>query len=147
MKAGCHRDTDGWATYLDMLLMQDPNANANSTAAIKNGRKPLANVHLIGTASTPSYIHRIEYMFADDDLESEDSKLHKALIAKYGPPLTIHSGKMKWKVDSTELIAECEPSQACQIMVEDDKYRDIVEGEQREADAKQKRDAAPAPQL
>jgi hypothetical protein len=86
-------------------------------------------------------------MFPEDDLLSEDSKLHKALVAKYGEPTEIHSGKMRWKLDSTELIAQCIDNQNCQIVVEDRNFERNVEDEQREADAKKKRDAAPAPAL
>ena len=110
-----------------------------------NGRTPLSNVHLIGTESTPSKIYRISYTIAWDDLLSESSKLHKALVAKYGEPTEIH-GWMRWKVDTTELKARCESSD-CSIDVEDRKFEENVEHEQEEADTQKKRDTAPAPQL
>ncbi len=142
---GCYLDHSSHATYLDDLLMQDPNTGDSSQA--RNGRKPLANVHLLGTRSTPSKIYEIEYMFAEDDLLDENSKLHKALIAKYGEPTEIHSGKMKWRLESTELVAQCTPNQNCSIDVEDRKLRENVEDEQNQADAQKKRDAAPTPKL
>ena len=142
---GCYYDYSSHATFLDDLLMQDPHSGDTSQA--HNGRKPLANVHLVGTESTPSQIYRIEYMFAEDDLLAESSKLHKAVVAKYGEPRETHSGKMKWKVDSTELVAQCTQNQNCEIDVEGRKYEENVERAQKEADAQQKRDAAPAPKL
>ena len=141
---GCYLDTDG-ATYLDDVLMQDPHTGATDQA--HNGRKPLANVHLIGTESTPSKIYRIWYTFAEDDLLAESSKLHKALVKKYGEPWEIHSSKMTWKIDTTELVAYCTENQACEIVVEDRKFEENVEHEQEEIDAQKKRDTAPAPQL
>ncbi len=142
---GCFLDFSGHATFLDGLLMQDPHTGA--TDQPHNGRKPLANVHLVGTESTPSMIYRIEYMFAEDDLLDESSKLHKALITKYGEPIEIHSGKMRWKIDATELVAQCTGNQNCEIVVEDRKFEENVEDAQKEADAQKKRDAAPAPKL
>src|SRR5204863_3301322 len=108
---GCYLDTSSQATFLDGLGMQDPHSGGTDEA--HNGRKPLANVHLIGTESSPSKIYRIYYMFAEDDLLAESSKLHQALVAKYGEPREIHSGKMKWKIDSTKLEAYCIENQNC----------------------------------
>jgi len=142
---GCFLDYSSEATYLDGTLMQDP--HTGDTEQVRNGRKPLASVHIIGTESTPSKVYRIWYMFAEDDLLAESSKLHKALVAKYGEPREIHSGKMKWKVDTTEMYAQCIEHQNCEIVVEDRKFEENVEDAQKEADAQQKRSAAPAPQL
>ncbi len=141
---GCHNDTAA-GTFLDGLLMQDSHTGASDQ--VHNGRRPLANVHLIGTESTPSKVYRIWYMFAEDDLLAESSKVHKALVAKYGEPLETHSGKMRWKVDGTELVAECIPNNNCEIIVEDSNFEENVENAQKEADAQTKRDAAPTPQL
>ncbi len=143
---GCFLDTSGsQATYLNGLLMQDP--HSGDTNQTHNGRKPLTNVHLVGTASSPSMIFRIYYTIPEDDHLAEDSKLHKALIAKYGEPRDIHSGKMKWKIDSTELAVQCLANQNCEILVEDSKYEENVNAAQKEADAQKKRDAAPATKL
>lgn len=139
---GCFHDTSG-ATYLDDVLMQDPHTGATDQA--HNGRTPLANVHLIGTESTPSKIYRISYTLAWDDLLSESSKLHKVLVAKYGEPTEIH-GWMRWKLETTELRAQC-GSTDCTIDVADRKFEENVERAQTEADAAKKRDAAPAPKL
>ena len=114
---GCFHDASS-ATYLDDVLMQDPHTGATDQA--HNGRTPLSNVHLIGTESTPSKIYRIVYTIPWDDLLSESSKLHKALVAKYGEPTEIH-GWMRWKIDTTELKVRCE-STDCTIDVEDRKF-------------------------
>lgn len=138
---GCFHDTSN-ATYLDDLLMQDPHTGA--TDQPHNGRTPLLNVHVVGTESTPSKIYRISYTVARDDL-SENSKLHKALVAKYGEPTEIH-GWMRWKIDSTELKASC-GSTECTIDVMDRRFEEMVEREQQEADARTKRATAPEPKL
>ena len=143
--AGCYRDYSSKATYLDGLLLQDPHSGA--TDQPHNGRKPLWNVLLVGTESTPSLIYRIVYTFGEDDLLAESSKLHKALVAKYGEPREIHSGKMRWKINSTELVAQCIENQNCEIEVEDSTFETRVEDEQKAADAQKKRGAAPDPQL
>jgi hypothetical protein len=141
---GCFHDTAG-ATYLDDVLMQDSHTGATDQA--RNGRVPLANVHLVGTESTPSKIYRIWYTVAWDDLSNESSKLHKALVQKYGEPRDIHSSKLRWKIDTTELVAHCSSDRACEIIVEDRKFEENVEDAQKEADLQQKRDAAPPPKL
>jgi hypothetical protein len=142
---GCYFDYSTRATYLDDLLMQD--SHTGDTSEAHNGRRPLANVHLVGTESSPSKVYRIHYMFAEDDLLAEGSKVHQALVAKYGEPRDIHSGKMKWKIDSTQLIAECIPNNNCEITIEDSKFEELEEAAQKEADAQKKRDSAPAPKL
>lgn len=141
---GCYLDYSSQATFLDDLLMQDP--NTNDTSQRRNGRRPLANVHLIGTEASPSKIYKIYYMFAEDDL-AETSKLYKALVAKYGEARDSRPGRMRWKIDSTELEAECTPDSHCQIIVNDRKFEESEEDAQKEADAQKKRDAAPAPKL
>ncbi|MEZ0311008.1 MAG: hypothetical protein ACAI38_04505 [Myxococcota bacterium] len=142
---GCYLDHSSQATFLDDLLLQD--AHSGDTSQAHNGRRPLANVHLVGTESTPSKIYRIHYMFAEDDLLAESSKLHQALVAKYGEPREIHSGKMKWKIDSTELVAQCIPNNNCEIVVQDRKFEENEEAAQKEADAQKKSAEAPAPKL
>lgn len=140
---GCYLDHSSQATFLNDVLMQDPKGD---TSQARNGRRPLANVHIIGTESSPSKIYKIYYMLPEDDL-SESSKLHKALVAKYGEPRDIRSGMMKWKIDTTELTAECIAESHCEIIVLDRKFEEAEESAQKEADAGKKRDAAPAPKL
>lgn len=142
---GCYLDYSSNATYLDDSLMQTPNTGDSTDR--RPIKKPLTNLHLIGTRSKPSKIYRMYYMVPPDDL-AEDSKLYKALAAKYGEPVERHSGKVRWKLDNTKLEAYCIAERNCEITVEDLKFEDNERRKQEEADAKAKRKAAPdAPPL
>lgn len=143
---GCHFDPSSGATRLDNVIMQDPHTGATDQA--HNGRKPLNNIAFYGTKTDDSKIYRIEYMLDEDDLKSTDSKIYQALVAKYGEPTyPEHSGKVKWKVDGTELVAECRPYFNCSISVTDRNFEQLENAEQEAADKKKKADSAPAPKL
>ena len=143
---GCHYDPSSMATRLDNTIMQDPHSGA--TDQPHNGRKPLNNVAFHGTKSDSSKIYRIEYMLDEDDVKSKDSKIYKALVAKYGEPTyPEHSGKVTWKADGTELIAYCQTNANCTISVSDSNFESLENDEQKAIDAKKKASSAPAPQL
>lgn len=143
---GCHFDPSSGATRLDNVLMQDPHSGASDQP--HNGRKPLNNIAFFGTRSDNSKIYRIEYMLDEDDVKSTDSKIYKALVAKYGEPTyPEHSGKVKWKLDGTELVAECRPYFNCSISVTDTNFERLEAAEQEAADKKKKADSAPTPKL
>lgn len=143
---GCHFDPSSGATRLDNVIMQDPHTGASDQA--HNGRKPLNNIAFFGTKTDESKIYRIEYMLDEDDVKSTDSKIYKALVAKYGEPTyPEHSGKVKWKLDGTELVAECQPYFNCSISVIDRNFERLETAEQEATDKKKKGDSAPTPEL
>ena len=144
---GCFFDYSNQATYLDGTLQQTANTGDNSDPSQHHPRKPLANVHIVGTPSRPSKIHRIWYTFAPDDLGA-DSKLYTALVAKYGEPTVKHPpNEMRWKLDTTEMKVWCDPDRQCELLVEDDKFDDIERQRQADADAHARRQNAEAPKL
>jgi hypothetical protein len=85
-------------------------------------------------------------MLPDTEM-AEGSKLRKALVCKYDEPTQGGSLRMKWTINSTELIADCSGSQNCKITVEDRNFESRVEDAQREVDVQKKRGAEPDPQL
>ena len=143
---GCHYDPSSMATRLYNVIMQDPHSGASDQP--RNGRKPLNNIAFHGTKAESSKIYRIEYMLDEDNLVSKDSKIYKALVAKYGEPTyPEHSGKVTWNADGTELVAYCQPYANCLISVQDRNFESLENAEQKEADKKKKSDGAPTPNL
>lgn len=144
---GCFFDYSNQATYLDGTLQETPNTGDTSDPNQRNPRKPLMNVHIVGTASRPSKIHRISYTFAPDDLGA-DSKTYTALVAKYGEPTYKKPpNEMRWSRDTTKMNVDCDPTRQCVLLVEDDKFDDIERQKQDEADARGRRQNAEAPKL
>lgn len=144
---GCFFDYSSFATYLDDTLQQTPNTGDTSDPRQKNPKKPLTNIHLAGTRSKPSKIYRIDYTTAPDDL-AEGSKLYEAMVAKYGAPTSKSPPtRMRWKADSSELDAQCNPPRACELMLRDSKFREVEERRYMEATTRARRANAPAPQL
>jgi hypothetical protein len=144
---GCFLDYSNSATYLDATLLQTPNSNDSTDRSQRNPRKPLANLHVVGTQSRPSRIYRIWYTFAPDDL-AEDSKLYAAMVAKYGEPSYKNPpNEMRWALDNKKLDADCVENRHCQIVVEDSKFEALEERKQEEADDHARRQDAPAPKL
>jgi hypothetical protein len=145
--AGCYLDYSNAATYLDSSLQQTANTGDTTDPAQRNPRKPLTNLHITGTQSKPSKIYEIWYTFPPDDL-GEDSKLYKAMTAKYGEPSYKNAPtEMRWSRDDTKLKAECSRDRQCQILVQDSKFGGLERRKQEEADARARRQNAAAPQL
>lgn len=141
---GCFFDYSGEATFLDGTLQQTPNTGDSTDK--RPVRKPLMNVHIIGTQSRPSKIHTIWYMLGFDEL-TEDSKLYKSMTAKYGEPSYKNPpNEMRWKGDTTQMKAWCDRIH-CEILVEDQKFEDNERDRQEEADAKARRQNAGDPKL
>jgi hypothetical protein len=142
--AGCHFDPSSNATRLDNKLMQT--ANTGDTTDHTPIRKPLENIHIIGTQSEPSKIYAIRYMLGFDEL-TEDSKLYRAMVAKYGEPSYKNPpNEMRWRGDDTKLTASCDRIH-CEIFVEDSRFEDFERERQAEADGKARRETATAPNL
>ena len=142
--AGCHFDPSSNATHLDNKLMQT--ANTGDSTDHTPIRKPLENVEIIGTQSEPSKIYAIRYMLGFDEL-TEDSKLYRAMVAKYGEPSYKNPpNEMRWKGDDTRLTANCDRIH-CEIVVEDNQFEDFERHRQEEADGKARRATAGAPKL
>jgi hypothetical protein len=142
---GCYLDYSSSATFLDGTLLQTPNTGDSSDK--RPVRKPLANLHIVGTQSKPSKVYRLWYMFAADEL-TEDSKLYVAMVAKYGEPSEKNPpNEMRWRSEDTKLKASCERDH-CEIIVEDGKFEELERRKQEEADGQARRQNAPdAPKL
>jgi hypothetical protein len=147
---GCFLDYSSNATYLDGTLMQEINTGDREQmeAARRRGRKPLHNIHIVGTKSQPAKIYSIRFTFAVDEL-TEGSKLYAALVAKYGEPSRKNPPlEMRWSRDGTEMKAYCTEHQQCEIMVEDANFERIENQKQEELDGQERRRNAPdAPTL
>jgi hypothetical protein len=141
---GCHFDPITNVTRLDNKALQT--ANTNDSTDHTPIRKPLENVHLIGTQSEPSKIYAIRYMLGFDEL-TEDSKLYRAMIAKYGEPSYKNPpNEMRWKGDDTRLTANCDRAH-CEIFVQDSAFEGFERNRQAEVDGKARRETAAAPKL
>jgi hypothetical protein len=142
---GCYLDYSSNATYFDGALQQSSNSGGADDAR-KPIKKPLENVHLIGTRSNPSKIYRMDYMLGFDDL-AEGSKLYKATTAKYGEPIYKNPpNEMRWKADTTNLSANCDHAH-CEILVEDSEFEQAENAQQGQADTKSRHQSAAAPKL
>jgi len=87
----CFMDEMNGATYLDREILLPP----------------LSYLRLTGTDTPNAKVFEITYTFAGDDL-TDDSKLGKALIAKYGPPTNRNPPvQMSWQQGEVFLRAEC----------------------------------------
>jgi len=144
--AGCFMDLPR-TTYLDNQLMLPV----------------LTSIELVGTESVPSKIYKIIYTFGADDV-TVDSKLGKALTAKYGAAYDPKNApvSMIWKTESTRLTATCRnrdgsetstraaeraKGEFCEIVVEDPDFDQLERSQQEGADAKTRQNAATAPKL
>jgi len=81
----------------------------------------------------------MEYQFEYDDL-TPDSKLYKALAAKYGAP----NDRMKWKEDTTEAKVECSYLN-CNLYIQDSHFEEVENRKQEEQDGAARRKNAPTP--
>jgi hypothetical protein len=143
---GCFRDYSSQATYLDGLLLQESSEVRAGLAGAKSlpERRQLTNLDLTGTKSKPSKIYRMVYTFAFDEL-TEDSKLYKSLVAKYGEPSYKNPpNEMRWKSGTTEVDADCSYLD-CTLEVEDSHFEDVENRKQKEADDAARRNNAPTP--
>ncbi|MEO7092085.1 MAG: hypothetical protein ABI175_02465 [Polyangiales bacterium] len=141
---GCHFDPSSQATRLDNKLQQT--ANTGDSTDHTPIRKPLENISITGTRSEPSKIYAIKYMLGFDEL-TEDSKLYRAMVSKYGEPSSKNPpNEMRWRGDDTRMIANCDRIH-CEISVEDGKLDELERNRQEEADGKARRETAAAPSL
>ena len=147
---GCFIEAATVATFLDDALLQQRSEVSNGLAKPDPARDALINVHTYGTKSKPSKISRIVYTMAMDELASGDrpsgSKLYNALVAKYGAPYEILSGKVKWRAGETLMEAYCDLS-LCSLDVQDSKFEENENRRQEDADTKVRQTNAPAPKL
>lgn len=147
---GCFIETGTVATSLDDVLLQQRQEVSQGTAKPDPAKYPLVNVQTYGTKSKPSKIYRIVYTLAMDELASGDrpsgSKLYNALVAKYGDPKEIWSGKVKWRAGETFLEAYCDLN-LCTLEVQDSKFEENENQQQEGVDAKARQNNAPAPKL
>ncbi len=142
---GCFFDPSSRGSYLDGALLQESSAVRAGEKGAKSHpeRRPLTVLLAVGTKSRLSKIYRMEYQFEYDDL-TPDSKLHKALVAKYGEPSS--SDATRWKGDGTEIRVECSYLN-CNLSVEDSHYAEVEDRKQEELDSVARRKNAPTPQL
>lgn len=147
---GCFLEERTVATFLDGVLVQQRMEVGQGTAKPDPSRNQLVNVHTYGTKSKPSKISRIVYTMAMDELASGDqpsgSKLYKALVAKFGEPAEIHSGKVKWRAGETRAEAYCDLN-LCTLEIEDKNFEENENRDQEEKDTKAKQGSAPEPKL
>jgi hypothetical protein len=117
---------------------------------------PLQAIRIVGTDTDNPKIFEIEYTFAADDV-TRDSKLGKALIAKYGEPSYENPPtQMSWKIGNASLDASCRTiggdnaaqGEYCRITVGDDDLdrREREMAEQR-AEEQRRANAPAAPDL
>jgi hypothetical protein len=147
---GCFVESSAVATYLDDSLMQQRQEVSQGSEKVDPDRYPLVNIHTFGTKAKPSRIHRIVYTMAVDELASGDkasgSKLYNALVAKYGQPKEIWSGKVKWRAGDTRMEAYCDLGM-CTLEVQDTKFEENENRRQEEIDTKGRQNNAPTPEL
>jgi hypothetical protein len=143
---GCFFDYSSTASYLDGTLMQESSEVRAGVSGAKSRpeRRGLTSLSTRGTQSKPSKIYRMEYTFEFDQL-TEDSKLYKALAAKYGEPSYKNPpDQMKWKGDQTAVDATCAYLN-CTMIIEDGHFEEVERRKQEEADSREQRKNAPAP--
>lgn len=133
----CFMDEGGRQTYLDGKYMSPP----------------LQAIAIVGTDTDTHRIYEIDYSFAMDRL-APDSKLGKALIAKYGPPSSTNGDfQMNWTAGDVQLSAMCTDSEGpgtgrCEISISDSGLLDRERAKQKaKDDTKAKQDAPAAPTL
>jgi hypothetical protein len=143
---GCFFDYSSTASYLDGALMQESSDVRAGMRGAKSHpeRRGLTSLYIRGTQSKPSKIYRMAYTFEFDQL-TEESKLYKALAAKYGEPSYKNPpDQMKWKGDQTAVDATCAYLN-CTMIIEDGHFEEVERRKQEEADARAQRSNAPAP--
>lgn len=133
----CFMDSSTGATYLDRKIMAPP----------------LSSLYVVGTDTAVPHTYEIHYTFANDVL-GDDSKLGKALIAKYGPPdFKNYPMQMVWNAGDAHLRASCGTVQGpageyCSLAVDDTSVLDADRATQKQADDEhRRRDAPPPPAL
>jgi len=130
----CFMDESNGATYLDRKFISPP----------------LSAIRAIGTDTGAPLVYDIAYTFAADDLTS-DSKLGKALVAKFGPPSYSNAPiGMSWTAGDVRLNASCRSTagptgEYCSLDVSDDELRKTEESIQEDADAQAVKQNAPTP--
>lgn len=147
---GCFLEERTVSTFLDGVLKQQRQEVSQGSEKQDPARFPLINVHTYGTKSKPSKIARIVYTMAVDELASGDqpsgSKLYTALVAKFGKPREIWSGKVKWREGETNMEAYCDLN-ICTLEVEDKTFEQAENQAQEEADTAERQKKAPEPKL
>lgn len=147
---GCFLEERTLTTFLDGVIVQQRQEVSQGTAKPDPSRNPLVNVHTYGTKSKPSKIARIVYTMAMDELASgdqlSDSKLANALVAKFGKPDEVWSGKVKWRAGETRMEAYCDLN-ICTLEVEDKNFEENENRDQEEQDTKARQGGAPEPKL
>jgi hypothetical protein len=134
----CFLDTSQAGTYLDTVF-QSP---------------PLSAVWVVGTDTSTPKVYEINFTFARDVL-TEDSKLGKALTAKYGKPDSTNGDfQWSWNFGSEMMLsANCGATQGptgdyCSLKAYDGTFLDTERSIQKARDEeKTKRDAPAAPAL
>jgi hypothetical protein len=133
----CFMDEFNAATYLDR----------------KFTAPPLLYLRITGTDSNNPKVFQITYTFPADDL-TDDSKLGKALIAKYGEPAYRNPPtQMTWKAGDVEMRAACRgiggdnaaKGEFCTITVEHDALDQQEREKQRVNEEAARRAGAPPP--
>lgn len=181
---GPPRGTDGFTTqnhscvkFLDERCKGRPTKihNIRSTADVPRGQScfmeeftgatyldreylapPLLSLRIVGTDTENPKIFQLEYTFAADDL-TRDSKLGKALIAKYGKPSYENAPmQMSWQIGDIRLDAACRTiggdnaadGEYCRLTVRDDDLdRKERELEQQRIEDQRRANAPAAPEL
>lgn len=130
----CFMDSSTGATYLDRKIVQPP----------------LSSLSVVGTDTRVPRTYEIHFTFAKDVL-GDDSKLGKALIAKYGPPdYKNYPIQMVWNAGDAHLRASCGTTEGphgeyCALAVDDTSVLDVEREKQKQADDEQRRRDAPPP--
>ncbi|MEO7734426.1 MAG: hypothetical protein ABIY55_25955 [Kofleriaceae bacterium] len=152
----------GLATVVKSVSRASPAPSQACTYDVSNGgtylngqyvSTPLINVAVIGTDTAVPRAYEIRYEIAKDALV-EESKLSKALVAKYGKPdYTNPPSQMRWNAEGMSdvyLAAECttEGTTAhCLIQAYDGPLLDAERGIKKAFDDARARNAAPDPKL
>jgi hypothetical protein len=130
----CFMDSSNGGTYLDRVF-QSP---------------PLSAVWVIGTDTSPPKVYEINFTFARDVL-TDDSKLGKALLAKYGKPdFTNGDFQWAWNFGSDMMLsANCGATQGptgdyCSLKVYDQTVLDTERSIQKARDEERAKKEAPA---
>jgi hypothetical protein len=148
---GCFLEQDTLSTFLNGSLMQQRQEVGQGVEKPDPARYPLINLHTYGTKSRPSLVARIVYTMAMDELVGEedkpaDSKLYKALVAKFGEPREIHSRKVRWAGGDTKVEANCDLG-LCYLEIEDKNFEENENRQQEETDTRARQSGAPEPKL
>jgi hypothetical protein len=133
---GCFMDEGNGGTYLDHNFVSPP----------------LSAIAIVATDTSAPRVYEIRYTLARDTL-TEDSKLGRALIAKYGRPTYVNApAQLTWTIGDVQLNATCSGSEGpanefCTLQVSDTALLDSERSIQKAMDDEQQRKNAPAPSL